>query len=302
VDGSTSTLPIERIVACKILDAFYEWRHSAADDTRSVEASDNYDYFMTPGYKGEKKELCNFINRITKHAGTHESYVKLIQGKADLILVARGPSEDELALAKKSQVELEPAPIALDGFVFLINAKNPVQALTLEQIREIYSGKVRNWKDFGGMNVRIQAYQRSRNSGSQETMKQLVMNGRSMISGPDVLVETLMSMTVLRIGEDQSGIAYSFYYYQELMADYAGVRACAINGVSPTAETIRNRTYPLVTEVFAVTRRDSAADHSARRLRDWLLTPAGQQVIAETEYVPLTDIKPAAEVGNQENR
>src|SRR5262245_25657049 len=79
VDGSTSTLPIQRIVTCKVLDALYEWRHSAEDDTRSVVASDNLEQIRNPDYRAEKRELCNFINRITKHAGTHEAYVNLIR-------------------------------------------------------------------------------------------------------------------------------------------------------------------------------------------------------------------------------
>ena len=108
-----------------------------------------------------------------------------------------------------------------------------------------------------------------------------------MISGPDVLVETLMSMTILRIDNDPNGIAYSFYFYKERMADYEGVAPCAVNGIQPTENTIRDRSYPLVTEVFAVTRKDLASDHPAGRLRDWLLRPAGQSVIEETGYVPL---------------
>ena len=114
------------------------------------------------------------------------------------------------------------------------------------------------------------------------------------MNAPDALVETLMSMTILRISEDQNGIAYSFYFYQERMGDHVGVRACAVNGVQPTAQTIRDRSYPLVTEVFAVLRKDLAVDHTARVLREWLLQSAGQQVIDETGYVSLVDTKASA--------
>jgi len=297
VDGSTSTLPIERIVACKIFKLTYQWRHSEGNDTRSAVASD-IDQSYTYVDLG-KTALAEYTNRMTEHHGTHEAYVRLIQGKADLVLEARGPSDDELKLAAKAKVELDAVPIALDGFVFLINGKNRVDSLTMEQIRDMYSGKIKNWKQVGGRDAPIQAYQRSRNSGSQETMKLLVMNGQPMVSGPDVLVETLMSMTILRIAEDPNGIAYSFYFYKEVMANHDGVCPCAVNGVKPTAETIRDRSYPLVTEVFAVVRKDLADDHPARRLRDWLLSPAGQQVIEETEYVPVSDVKPATEQGEK---
>jgi phosphate transport system substrate-binding protein len=286
-DGSTSALPIGRFVACKVLGAQFEWRHPESKDERTVVASDNLEGLANENYRGEKRDLCDYINRIVEHHGTHEAYSNLIKGRADLILVARQQSEDEQKMAEAARIEIDAAPIALDAFVFLLNTQNSVTNLSIEQIRDIYSGKVRNWKDVGGADARIVAYQRNRNAGSQETMKQLVMKDRPLITGPDVLESTLMSMTILRISEDPNGIAYSFFFYQELMASHAGVRPCLVNGVQPTAQTIRDRSYPLVTEVYAVTRKHADDTSPAKRLRNWLLTPEGQAAVGESEYVPL---------------
>lgn len=289
VDGSTSALPVARIVACKVLGAKYEWRHQESKDERTVVASDILEGLTNENYRGEKKDLCDYINRIVEHHGTHEAYSNLINSKADLIFVARQPSDNEHKMALGARVEIDAVPVALDAFVFLLNTRNPVTSLTIDQIRDIYSGKVKNWKDVGGADARVVAYQRNRNAGSQETMKRLVMKDRALITGPDVLESTLMSMTILRISEDPNGIAYSFYFYQELMASQAGVRPCAVKGIAPTAQTIRDRTYPLVTEVYAVTRNGLDDSQPTQRLRNWLLTKEGQLVIAETEYVPLTE-------------
>ena len=285
VDGSTSALPIQRMLACKVFDAPFTWIHSETTDERILTATDIYEGLQNKGYRGEKRALCEYINQRTRHRGTHEAFVNLIEGRAELILVARQASDDELSLAGRRKVELDVKPIARDAFVFLVHEKNPVRNLTLEQIRRIYAGKVTNWRDLGGNNAPIQPYQRTRNSGSQELMRKLVMKGERMVDAPEVLIETLMSSTILRIGKDPNGIAYSLYFYKELMADRPAAWQCAVNGVLPTAESIRSGEYPLVTEVYAVTRRDVADDHPARRLRSFLISEEGQKVVEESGYV-----------------
>jgi ABC-type phosphate transport system substrate-binding protein len=294
VDGSTSTLPLARVIACKILDAPYHWQHSEKDDTRHLFASDLYYDLAQPEYRGEKKDLCDYINYWIDHKGTHEAYVNLIQRRADLILVARRPSADELQLAGGASVELEIRPVALDAFVFLLNSRNAVSSLTTAQLRDIYSGKIANWREVGGENAVITPYQRSRNSGSQELMQSLVMKDRKMIKAPELLTGTLMSSPFLAIDDDERGIGYSVYYYQEFMSPPTAVKACAVEGFAPTPDNIRSRVYPLVTDVLLVIRRDLAVDHPARRLSEWLLTPEGQEIVAESGYVPIVaPVQPA---------
>jgi phosphate transport system substrate-binding protein len=287
IDGSTSALPIQRMLACRLFAAPHRWTHSETTDERSLMASDLYEEFENKNYRGEKRALCEYLNHLTQHQGTHQAWVNLIEGRADFILVARQASDDELALAKRRKVELDAQAIARDAFVFLINEKNPVRKLTLAQIRGIYAGKLKKWREVGGNDAPIQAYQRTRNSGSQDMMRKLVMKGERMIEGPDVLVETLMASTILRIYTDPNGIAYSFYFYKELMADRPEVWACAVNGVVPTAATIRSGEYPLVTEVYAVLRKDTSDNHPARRLRGFLLSAEGQKIVEEAGYVGL---------------
>ena len=98
---------------------------------------------------------------------------------ADLILVVE-PSEDEINYAKEKNVELQYDKVVNEGFVFFVNAKNPVDSLTLEQIQKIYSGEITNWSEVGGNDEKILAYQRPENSGSQTGMLSLVMKGIKM--------------------------------------------------------------------------------------------------------------------------
>ena len=118
----------------------------------------------------------DFDTSILNYSNTHPGYVKLINDEVDLIVVTE-PSEEELELAKQKGVELEVIPVVKEGFVFYVNSQNPVDSLTTEQIQKIYTGEITNWKEVGGQDEEIKAFQRPVNSGSQTGMLSLVMKG-----------------------------------------------------------------------------------------------------------------------------
>jgi phosphate transport system substrate-binding protein len=163
---------------------------------------------------------------------------------------------------------------------------NPVKSLTLDQIRDIYGGAVTNWKDVGGPDQPIKAYRRDATSGSEVEMEQLVMRGRPMREGPDIRVAMTMFGPFNAIRHDPAGIGYSYHYYERFMAKVPEVATIAVDGVEPEPATIAAGRYPLVTFVYLAHRADLSSG-PATRLRDWLFTPVGQAVIAESGYVPL---------------
>ena len=224
-------------------------------------------------------------NSIVCH-GTHGSYVQLIEDQADVIIVARSPSEDELKLANDKSIELDVRPIALDAFVFLHHEGNAVTMLTAEQIRNIYRGKTTNWKDLRGADQDIKAFTRNRNSGSQETMVSLVMNGEPTIEGRSMM-HTGMAGPYNSLRHAPDGVGYTFYYYNAFISPSDAIKTFAVDGVAPTSETIADGSYPFVTEVYVVTLAGLDPDSNAALLRDWLLTPEGQAVVADSGYVPL---------------
>jgi phosphate transport system substrate-binding protein len=295
VDGSTSTQPLGVFIACKILDAGYEWALWRTEDAHRLRASEWF-LFAETHYDGSKQELCDWINAAVRHQGTHSAYVNLINGRADLILVAREPSVDEEELANANLVTLDVDIVGLDAFVFLLNKDNPVEQLTVDQIRSIYTGRIVNWKEVGGPDAEITPFQRNRNSGSQELMEKLVMKDLRMIRAPEMMVGTSMAEPFTMLDEDPNGIGYTVYFYHEHMAPTAAVKACAIDGIQPKPETIADRAYPFVTSVYAVIRNDSAGDSPARKLRDWLLTPTGQAIVGQCGYVPVGEIDAEVEV------
>jgi phosphate transport system substrate-binding protein len=280
VDGSTSTNPLGVIIACKMLQVPWMW-DSKMDGTRLIQAN-----HTDPKYDVIGREI-NW--NLTVHHGTHGSYVNLIEDRSDLILVARQPSDDELDLAANNSVELDVRPIALDAFVFIVNIDNPVQDLTSTQLRNIYTGVITNWTQVGGHGKDINAYQRNENSGSQELMRDLVMQDATMIDAPEMVLWGMYG-PINRIAGDQDGIGYSVYFYEEFMARHPNIKLLEVDGVLPTFDNIRTRSYAFTTEVYAVTRKDMDPGSNACQLRDWLLTEEGQSVVKECGYVPILNV------------
>ena len=255
VDGSTATLPLSY--------ALMQAATGADEDTALVTVA---------------------------HSKTTQSFYNLVYGDSDLLLVYE-PSQDAYDFAKDNDVELLIAPIGLDAPVFLINDTNPIDSLTHEQIVDIYSGKITNWKDVGGNDQAIIAYQRVETSGSQVMMKAQVMQDVPMMDAPSELRPGDMGELVDEIASYRNtadSIGYSVYYYINNMYMQEGVRLLSVNGVMPDVETIASGEYPYRQAFYAVIRADAPEDSPARMLFDWLQTEEGRALIQATGYVPLT--------------
>ena len=223
------------------------------------------------------------------HSKTHNAYVNLINGDADLILVTE-PSEDELKLAEENGVELEIVKVVNEGFVFFINSKNPVKSLTLEQIQQIYSGEITNWNEVGGNDQKIIAYQRPVNSGSQTGMLSLVMKDKALVEAPTEYIASGMQdiIDVVSDYENSSGaIGYSYYYYANTMYLSDNIKLLSVNDVEPNNETIKEGEYSIQTAYYIVIRKDEPEDSKTRVLMDAMLSARGQLVAENAGYVPL---------------
>ncbi len=223
------------------------------------------------------------------HNTTHNAYVNLIEGRADIIFVTP-PSEEELAYAESQGVKLEVIPMLRDGFIFFVNESNPVEGVDFQDIVDIYSGKITNWKELGGEDKDIIAYQREENSGSQTGMLKMVMKDTPMTEAPKELMIGDMGSIVDAVAlydNDVSAIGYSYYYYVKNMWGDEHIKMLAIDGVEPNDDTIGSNTYPIVSTTNMVLRSDEPQGSKARLLADWILTEEGQGIARESGYVPL---------------
>ena len=226
------------------------------------------------------------------YTNTHPAYIRLIDKEVDVIVVTE-PSEDELKYAKEKGVELEVTPVVREGFVFYVNANNPVNNLTLGQIKRIYSGKIVNWNEVGGKAGSIRPFQRPENSGSQTGMLSLVMKDTKLMTPiKEDLVETMESIINLVADYDngENAIGYSYYYYATTIfetideAISSKIKLLAVDGVKPSNETIKSGEYSLNTAYYIVTRKGDTSE-DAQKLVNAMLSEEGQNVAEEAGYV-----------------
>lgn len=233
-------------------------------------------------FKGKKIDEVN-----VEHSKTHKAYEKLINKELDLILVT-SPSEDEEKLAEKANVELEVTKVVNEGFVFFLNKNNPVNSLTVEQIQKIYSGEITNWKEVGGNDEEIIAYQRPKNSGSQTGMLDLVMKDKKIKDAPKEDIAMTMSDIIDAVSNydnKESAIGYSYYYYANTMYLSDEIKLLKVDGVEPNNDTIKNGEYPILTAYYIVNRKDDI-NSEAESLKENMLSTRGQKVAEEAGYVP----------------
>lgn len=273
IDGSTATIPITAEIARQFCGASDE---------------EVYDYVI--------------------HHTTDVAYRKLIRGKKNILewydengeeqtykhpvrfLFATPPSEEEYALADKENVTLEVMPVALDGFVFITHKDNPVDSLTIQQIQDIYSGKITNWQEVGGNDEEIRAFQREKNSGSQTAMEELVMKGKAMADAPTTYTALGMGGLVEMVAEyenESAAIGYTYYYYINNLYKNPDIKVLRIDGISPDNENLISGAYPFTTAYQAVIRSDEPEDSKYRKLRDYMLTDEGQEIIRMAGYCPV---------------
>jgi len=235
-----------------------------------------------------------YVNLITK--GSNPSWLmssgtNMEPGHPVDIIIATEPSNEELALASEYGVTLVQRPVCLDAFVFITYKDNPVDSLSLDQIRGIYSGKITNWKQVGGDDLPIVAYQREKNSGSQTAMENMVMGKTRMLSPPTAPVAVAMSELIEVVAEfrpDRAGIGYSYRYYVDTLYKNANIKILKIDGISPDAENLRDGSYPLVACYYGVI-RGGEEDSIGGLFLDWMLSPEGQRCIRQAGYTPYFD-------------
>ncbi len=252
VDGSTATLPLSEAV------------------------------FMLA--TGESAEVAT---KEVVHTKTTNSYYRLYDKEVDLLIVYE-PSEE---IAKRMKEEpLNIKPIGLDALVFMANQANPVESLTMEQLVSIYSGKISNWSEVGGLNKELLAFQRPVGSGSQSLMQKLVMKDTEMVAGDNVFRYSTMSDILEGMlsynGEDNT-LGYSVFYYANNMYFEKDLKFMAVNGVLPSTQTIYDGSYALTNAFYAVIRTDEPENSNARKLFDWLTEEEGQQLVLDLGYVPV---------------
>ncbi|MCR5794417.1 MAG: substrate-binding domain-containing protein [Solobacterium sp.] len=246
-----------------------------------------------------KKEPENKITngKIVTFTNTVYAYQRLVEGDADIVFAAR-PSQEQKEYAHDRLVRICTVPVAKEAFVFFVEEDNPVDSLSAEQIRDIYSGKITNWKEVGGEDRKILAYQRPENSGSQVMMKYFMKD--VPLQEPETF-ERIGGMgdvirEVAQYANENGAMGYTFRYFLLGLQQEQHVKILKIDGVEPTIETIENGTYPAVASVV-MAYLEGNDNPNVQKMIEFMQSEDGQELIEKTGYAPLGE-KQEAQIEN----
>ena len=206
-----------------------------------------------------------------QYKNTVRGYTAIVDSETDILFCA-SPSQEQADYAKEKGVELEFVPVGLEAFVFFVNKNNPVDSLRTDEIRDIYSGKIRNWKALGGTNRAINPLSRIQGSGSQSAMDAFMGDTPTGKKSPFSFFG--------------GSIGFSFRYYMDGIVGNDNVKMLALNGVYPSKENIKNGTYPIIAKFYAIYRKDND-NENVQKLIDWILSREGQSIIEKSGYISI---------------
>jgi phosphate transport system substrate-binding protein len=286
IDGSTVLIPMAAEFVWQFTDLSdnlpYQWYSETVSFLSFSTTSGAYDKIINGG-------TTNGV--VSKHISNSEIEEYRFNKRPDIVL-ATYPSTDELNMASNAGVELIIKPVCFDSFVFITHKDNPVQSLTVEQIQKIYSGKITNWREVGGRNSKIVAYQREPNSGSQTAMEEWVMKGIPMTKPLTVEIAMGMGMLIEAVAgytNSTMSLGYTYKYYIDRLYKSPDIKILKVTEILPSDENVRNNSYAFIAPYNAVIRSTDINEVGGRFL-DWMLSDEGQACIAQAGYVSLRDL------------
>ena len=176
--------------------------------------------------------------------------------------------------------------VAIDGLSVYVNADNPIKELTVDQLAQIFTGKIRNWRDVGGPDAPITIYSRENSSGTYEFFKEHVLKGRDFAASAQTMPGT--AAVLQAVAKDKNGIGYGGAAYG------AGAKHLAIKkddrspAIEPSEETVMKGSYPIWRHLFIYVNPALDKGEVATYL-NWIRSDDGQQVVKEVGYFPLPD-------------
>jgi phosphate transport system substrate-binding protein len=216
--------------------------------------------------------------------GSGTGIAALINGTTDICQASRSMRPDEkLKLRDRYQTMGVEIPVARDGVTIYVHESNPVPTLTIAQVRDIYMGRVTNWKQVGGRDATILLYGRENSSGTYGFFKEHVLGNRDFSDRLQALPGT--SAVVNAVSKDANGIGYGGAAYAKGVKEVPLMRDEKSPAVTPSLQSVSDGSYALSRHLFFYTRTKPAGD--VKKFVDWVLSPEGQKIIGAVGYYPL---------------
>ncbi|MCX8015581.1 MAG: PstS family phosphate ABC transporter substrate-binding protein, partial [candidate division WOR-3 bacterium] len=218
------------------------------------------------------------VNISVRGGGSGVGISSLISKTVDIGLSSRAIKDKELATAKQKGVNPVGNVIALDGLAIVVHAQNPINEISIKTLKDIYTGKITNWKALGGPDKEIVVVSRDVASGTFEVFKEKVLGGEK--TKDDALMLASNKAVATTVQETPGAIGYiGLGYLSE------GIKALKVEGMMPNNKTVQDGTYKLARPLYMYT--NGAPKGIVKEFIDFLLSPAGQKIVADVGYVPL---------------
>lgn len=188
-------------------------------------------------------------------------------------------SRDVKASEMSKYPTLEPVAIAVDGIAIIVSPKNTVSNLTMNQTRDIFTGKITNWNQLGGSDAKINVINREEGSGTRDGIQTIVLKGGNFSGG---IVQSSTGAVRTTVSQDANAIGY----ISSAEVD-SSVKAVSIDGVAPTYDNIANRAYKIQRDLFFVTKGDPSG--LASQFLNFTLGPTGQALLKSDGLVPISE-------------
>lgn len=214
--------------------------------------------------------------------GSGDGIAALIDGRCDIAMSSRFLKEAEFKKAVVNDVYPVAHVIAMDGVCPIVHPSNPVSELTIEQIRAIYKGEIKNWKEVGGVDMPIVVISRDTSSGTYESFNEMVMHKEKM--APTVEYVNSNPQAHARVKSTEGAIAYVGIGFLDRY-----VKALKVNGIAPTRSTIAKGIFPVARPLFLFTNGYPKLGSMAHAFVTFHLTEKGQEIIESKGFVPLTE-------------
>ncbi|MCS6920256.1 MAG: PstS family phosphate ABC transporter substrate-binding protein [Fimbriimonadales bacterium] len=218
--------------------------------------------------------------------GTNVGIRALLEGRANICAASRRFLTEEREQARSRGVVAHETPVALDGLAIAVHASNPVAQLTLEQLRQIYLGRLTNWSQVGGENAPIVAFSRDANSGTHDFFKQRVLRARAW--GRNVRFLATTADEARELARTPNAIAYggAAYFANRTELKILRIAPRADNeAYLPDLPSVRARRYPIWRFLYYYT--DGKPRGAVAEFIRWATSAEGQALAAESGYFPL---------------
>ena len=244
-----------------------------------IKGSDTLGAKLVPTLAEEYKAQHPGVSFEIAAEGSTTGISAVIDGTAQIGMSSRRAKPTEASAATAKGVTLKPIIVAYDGMAVIVNSNSPIAKLTLRQVEQIFTGDITDWSAVGGRPGKISIYTRNTSSGTYSDWKDLAMKKRDYAKSSQKMAGN--EQIASEVAKNPNGIGYVGLAY--ISAE--GIKVVAIDGVTPSKETVLNKKYAYARPTFYYTNGEPAGE--AAKFVEFTLSAAGQRIVDKIGFVPV---------------